>query len=417
MVPWFPLYYEEPLEIVSGEGCTVTDADGASYLEFYAGIAVNTLGYKVPEVHEAVERQLRKGVVHTSTFYLIGRQVELAERIAALSGIPDPLVFFTCSGTEAVEAALLATTEYRQSSQIIALRYGYHGRSFGGLGVTGDRHWQGSGLSPVRVAHARGGERRRGGLSGLDDKAYVRACREDLEELVGTSTPERTAAMIVEPVQGIAGGIPLVPGQLAAYREVLDEYEIPLIVDEVQTGWGRTGKYWGYQWHQITPDVLVFAKGVGNGFTLGGLVGRRDIMSSLDAPSISSFGGNHLSTAAAVATLDYIAAHDLTTAARRLGAVLIDGLKESLDDEPCVSQVRGQGLLLGIEFSHPGTLKPFPEMAARVQQLCRENALLVGLGGTFGNCLRLSPPLTVQEDQVRLATRVIAASTRAARAD
>lgn len=415
MAPWVPLYYEDPIEIVSGAGCTVTDAAGVSYLEFYSGIATNTLGYAVPEVMEAVERQLRSGVVHTSTFYLISRQVELAERVAALSGIPDPVVFFTCSGTEAVEAALLVTTEYRRSSQIIALRYGYHGRSFGALGVTGDSHWQGSGLSPLRVAHARNGERRRGGMSGLDDESYVRACREDLEELITTSTPERTAAMIVEPVQGTAGAVPLVPGQLAAYRAVLDRYEIPLIVDEVQSGWGRTGRLWGYQWHEVTPDVLVFAKGVGNGFTLGGLVGRRDIMSALDSPSISSFGGNHLSTAAANATLDYLTEHDLTAAAERLGTVFVEGLRQGLAEEPYVSQVRGQGLLLGIEYTRPGTLDPCPEIAARVQQICRERALLVGLGGTFGNCLRLSPPLTVREEQVREATRIIAVATREGR--
>ncbi|MFI2238801.1 aspartate aminotransferase family protein [Streptomyces chrestomyceticus] len=415
MPPWMPLFYEEPLEIVHGDGCMVTDSRDKTYMEFYSGIATNTVGYGVPGIEEAVRERLRTGVVHTSTFYLIREQVELAERIADASGIPDPVVFFTSSGTEAVETALLLATEYRDSHQVIALRYGYHGRSFGSLAVTGDRSWQGRGLSPLRVAYVHGGERRRGALAGLGDEDYVRACARDLEETIRTCTPERTAAMIAEPVQGIAGAVPSAPGQLAAYQEVLRRYDIPLIVDEVQTGWGRTGRYWGHQWHDVAPDVLVFAKGVGNGFAMGGLVGRRAIMSALAAPSISSFGGNPLSLTAALATLDHIDAYDLPARAGQVGALLLDGLRKSLADEPWVCEVRGQGLLLAVEYTHPGTLDPAPEMAAKVQEECRVLALLVGLGGSFGNCLRIMPPLTISDEQAVQATQIITAATREAR--
>ncbi|MFE0684738.1 aspartate aminotransferase family protein [Streptomyces sp. NPDC058961] len=415
MPPWMPLYYDQPLEIVSGSGSTVTGSDGVSYLEFYSGIATNLVGYGIPEIQEAVQSQLRTGVVHTSTFYLIRKQVELAERIAGLSGIDDPVVFFTCSGTEAVETALLLTTQYRASNQVIALRYSYHGRSFGALAVTGDRNWQGRGLSPLRVAHARGGERRHGGMADLNDTDYVHACTEDLRELLATSTPEATAAMVVEPVQGIAGAVPLVPGQLASYQAVLREHDIPLIVDEVQTGWGRTGRYWGYQWHDVTPDVLVFAKGVGNGLTMGGLVGRREIMSSLSHPSICSFGGNPLSLTSALATLDYIDSHDLPARSAHAGRILVEGLQRCLADEPWVCQVRGTGLLAAIEYTRPGTLEPAVDMATSVQETCRDMELLVGVGGTSGNCVRLLPPLTVSDDQVRQAIRVITDATRTAR--
>src|SRR4051812_23501041 len=134
---WMPLYYDEPIEIVSGSGRRVTDADGRSYLDFFGGVLTNMLGYDIPEVREAVERQLRTGVVHTSTLYLIRQQVELAEKIARLSGIPDARVFFTNSGTEANEAALLVATNHRRSNQVLAVRNGYHGRSYGAMGVTG----------------------------------------------------------------------------------------------------------------------------------------------------------------------------------------------------------------------------------------------------------------------------------------
>lgn len=401
MAPWVELFYEHPIEITSGKGCIVTDRDGKQYLDFYSGIATNLLGYGVPEIGEAVSGRLGSGVVHTSTFYLIREQVELAERIAKLSGIPDPVVFFGCSGTEAIETALLVTTEYRNSNQVIAARYSYHGRSFGALSVTGDRQWQGAGLTPLRVAYARSGERRYGGMAALGEHDYVRACAEDLEELIVTATPQRTAAMIVEPVQGIGGAIPLLPGQLTAYAEVLHRHGIPLIVDEVQTGWGRTGRYWGYQWDDVVPDMLTFAKGVGNGLTLGGVVGRRDIMSSLSGRSVSTFGGNPLSTAAATATLDYIDSHDLVDQADTTGRIILEGLRTALADHPWVYEVRGRGLLQAVEFVDPDTGGPSPQTALAVQESCRERNLLVGVGGVHGNCIRMNPPLTLSEEQAR----------------
>ncbi|MFJ5294872.1 aspartate aminotransferase family protein [Streptomyces sp. NPDC088348] len=408
--PWVPLFYEDPLEIESGSGRTVRGADGRDYLDFYAGVAVNILGYDVPEIREAAERTLRKGVVHSSTFYLIREQIELAERIADVSGIDDPVVFFTTSGSEAVETALLLATQYRQSRQVIALRYAYHGRSFGALSVTGDRAWQSQGLSPLRVAHARSGDKRNGGMAGLDDAAYVRACAQDLQEMIATSTPERTAAMLVEPIQGVAGAVPLVPGQLRAYADVLREQDILLIADEVQTGWGRTGRYWGYQWHGVTPDLLVFAKGVGSGFPLGGVVGRRDVMTSLPGASLSTFGGNALSCAVAAATLDYVDKHDLPTHALRMGALLREELAGKLTD-PSVGEVRGAGLLMAIEYVHPLTREPDAARARHVQEECRRLGLLVGLGGAFRNCLRIMPPLTVTAPEVRQAAGIIAAAS------
>lgn len=415
MAPWVELFYERPIEITSGKGCTVTDGDGKQYLDFYSGIAANLLGYDIPEIGEAVNGRLGKGVVHTSTFYLIREQVELAERIAGLSGVPDPVVFFCCSGTEAVETALLLTTEYSSSNQIIAARYSYHGRSFGSLSITGDRQWQGTGLTPLRVAYARSGERRYGGMAALDDQDYVRACADDLEELIATTTPQHTAAMIVEPVQGQGGAIPLLPGQLTAYAEVLRHHDIPLIVDEVQTGWGRTGRYWGYQWDDVTPDVLTFAKGVGNGLTLGGLVGRRDIMSSLSGRSVSTFGGNPLSTAAATATLDYIDSHDLVSHADTTGRILLEGLRSALADDPWVYEVRGRGLLQAVEFVDPDTAAPSPQTALKAQESCRERGLLVGVGGVHANCVRMMPPLTLSEEQAREGLDILASAIRDAR--
>ena len=194
---WMPLYYQEPIEIVSAKGAQVTDAAGRSYLDFFGGVLTNMLGYDIAEVREAVERQLRSGVVHTSTLYLIRQQVELAEKIARLSGIPDARVFFTNSGTEANEAALLLATNYRRSNSILAVRNSYHGRTYATIGITGNRSWSASALNPLNVSFLHSGDRMRGLFKGMSDDQYVTAAVEDarvlLRATIREAIVERTA--------------------------------------------------------------------------------------------------------------------------------------------------------------------------------------------------------------------------------
>ena len=241
MPNWVAMYYDEPLEIVSGKGSRVTDAAGKSYLDFFCGILTNMLGYDVPEVREAVERQLATGVVHTSTLYLIRNQVALAEKIARLSGIENAKVFFTNSGTEANETALLLATAVRKSSQVLALRNSYHGRSFGAVAITGNGAWKSSQLTPFGVHYLHGTDRQLPAFAGMSDAEYITACVADLRHVLATATAGDVACLIAEPIQGV-GGFAMPPdGLLRAYKEVLDERGILLISDEVQTGWGRTG--------------------------------------------------------------------------------------------------------------------------------------------------------------------------------
>lgn len=199
------LYYNEPIEIVSGKGNRVVDASGKTYLDFFAGILTNMIGYDVPEVREAVERQLATGVVHTSTVYLLRGQVELAEKIAKLSGIKDAKVFFTNSGTEANETALLLATYARGSDQVLAMRQSYHGRSFGTVSVTGNRAWKNSSLSPLNVHFLHGADRHLTQFRGLSDADYIAACVDDLRHVLSTATGGDVAALIAEPIQGWAG--------------------------------------------------------------------------------------------------------------------------------------------------------------------------------------------------------------------
>ncbi|WP_433374937.1 aspartate aminotransferase family protein [Streptosporangium sp. CA-115845] len=400
MPNWLALYYDEPIEIVSGKGNRVVDASGRSYLDFFAGILTNMIGYNVPEVREAVERQLATGVVHTSTVYLLRGQIELAEKIARLSGIQDAKVFFTNSGTEANEAALLLATYARKSDQVLAMRQSYHGRSFGTVGVTSNRSWKNNSLSPLNVHFLHGADRHLAQFRGLSDAGYIEACVDDLRHVLSTAVSSDVAALIAEPIQGV-GGFTMAPdGLFAAYQEVLDSEGILFISDEVQTGWGRTGSaFFGIQNHGVTPDMMTFAKGLGNGFAVGGVVARGDLMDNLHAVGLATFGGNPISMAAANATLDYVLDHDLQASAARTGALIIDGLREAAPRLPIVGDVRGRGLMFAVELVDPATGEPSPALANRFMEESRKAGLLAGKGGLRGNVLRMAPPLTLTMEE------------------
>ncbi len=412
---WQALYYDEPIEIVRGSGRRVWDADGTSYLDFFAGILTNMLGYDLPEVRAALTEQIGRGVLHTSTLYLIRSQVELAERIAALSGIPDAKVVFVNSGTEANEAALLFATQVRRSTQVLALRNSYHGRSFAAMGITGIRGWSASALSPVSVHYVQSGYRYRSPYRNLSDADYIRACADDLRDVIETTTSGDVACLIAEPIQGVGGFAVPPDGLFAALKDVLDEYGILLVSDEVQTGWGRTGEhFWGIGAHGVTPDAMTFAKGLGNGLAIGGVVARRELIDSIGANSISTFGGNPLSTTAAVATLDYLLDHDLQANAHKVGTRLLDGLRGLAEAHPAVGDVRGKGLMAAVELVVPGTTEPNVPATARVMEETKQGGLLVGKGGPRGNVIRISPPLTLTEDEVDEGLSILAAALAAA---
>ncbi|BCJ56282.1 aminotransferase [Actinoplanes sp. NBRC 14428] len=411
---WVTTYYgDEAIELVAGSGRRVTDSTGKTYLDFFGGVLTTMLGYDVAEVREAVERQLATGIVHSSTLYLIRQQVELAEKIARVSGIPDARVFFANSGTEANEAALLFATNHRRSNQILAVRNSYHGRSFAAMAITGHRSWSASGLSPLQVSWLHSGERLRGRMAGLSDAEHVEAAVEDLREVLATTTAGDVAALIAEPIQGVGGFVHAPDGLLGALKKELDNHGILLIADEVQTGWGRTGDhFWGYQAHDVQPDLITFAKGIGNGFALAGVVGRAELVNAVPATSFSTFGGNPISTAAGNAVLDYVLDHDLQHHAKRVGTILLDGLRAEAGGAGIVGEIRGRGLMLAVEFVRPGSTQPDAAATLRVFDECRRGGLLVGKGGLYGNVIRMGPPLTLTEDEAREGLAILAAAVR-----
>jgi 4-aminobutyrate aminotransferase len=410
---WLALYYDQPIEIDRGEGRYVWDAEGNRYLDFFAGILTTMTAHALPEVTKAVAEQAGK-ILHTSTLYLIRSQVELAERIAELSGIPDAKVFFTTSGTEANDTALLLATGYRRSNQILALRNSYHGRSFSAIAITGNRNWSSTSLSPVQTFYVHGGYRYRSPFGHLTDGDFIAACVADLEDVITTQTAGDVACLIAEPIQGV-GGFTTPPDKFfGAFKDVLDRYDILWISDEVQTGWGRTGEhFWGWQAHtgsDQTPDMLTFAKGLGNGLSIAGVVARAELMDSLPANSISTFGGSPITTAGALANLDYLLEHDLQGNAATVGGWLLDRLAEVERDNEVVGEVRGKGLMIGVELVEPGGKTPSPAAATRVLEATRRDGLLVGKGGLHGNVLRIAPPMTLTQDEAEEGFGILAAA-------
>jgi 4-aminobutyrate aminotransferase len=400
MPDWLAVSYRRPIALDHGEGSFVWDAEGNRYLDFFGGILTTMLGHAFPPVVEAVRAQAGR-LLHSSTLYLQEQTIELAETIAHLSGIPDAKVFFTTSGTEANDAALLLATSYRRSNQVLALRNSYHGRSFSTISVTGHRSWSPTSFSGLAVSYVHGGYRLRSPFAALDDDSYTRACVDDLRQIIDMTTAGDVACLIAEPIQGV-GGVAVPPrGFFGAMKDVLDEHGILFVSDEVQTGWGRTGDhFWGYEAHGLVPDLLTFAKGVGNGLALGGVVGSAEIMDHLTANSISTFGGNPLAAAGSLATLRHVVDDRLQGNARERGVQLGAGLHELCRAHPWVGEVRGMGLMWAVEVVTPGSLDPDAALAGELHEAARDAGLLVGRGGLYANVIRIAPPLNVTAGEV-----------------
>jgi 4-aminobutyrate aminotransferase len=412
---WLALYYEEPIALTRGEGRHVWDAEGNRYLDFFGGILTTLTAHGLPEVVDAVQQQAAR-ILHTSTLYLIESQIELAEQIAALVPIDDAKVFFTTSGTEANELALLLACTARRSNQILAMRNSYHGRSFAAMAVTGNRGWSASSLSPVQTSYVQGAYRYRSPWRDLSDADYVAAGVADLVDVLDTTTAGDVACLIAEPIQGVGGFAHPPDGFYGALAEVLSERGVLFVSDEVQTGWGRTGEhFWGFEAHGVTPAAITFAKGLGNGLGLAGVVASAELMDSVAANSISTFGGNPLATAAGLANLRYVLTHHLQKHAHEVGQQLHRHVADALDGVPLVADIRGKGLMLGIELADQDRT-PDAGAAGRALEHCRAAGLLIGKGGLYGNVLRIAPPLTVTADEIAVAadvlTRAVHASVR-----
>lgn len=393
-------YYAEPISIDHGVGSYVWDHDGRRYLDFFGGVLTTMIGHAHPAVTAAVQAQAAK-VMHTSTLYLSEPMIEFAEMVAAASGIPDARVYFTPSGSEANDAALLLASEYRKSSQILAVRNSYHGRVFSTQAVTSHSSWRSTALSGLQVQFVQGGYRLRSPFRHLDDDAYVDACVNDLVQLLDMTSAGQVAAMIAEPIQGVGGFATPPDGLFGRFGKELSNRGILFISDEVQTGWGRTGEhFWGYQAHGIVPDMLTFAKGVGNGITLAGVVARAEIMDAIKVLQFSTFGGNPLSAAAGSATLRTVQQENLQHNAKVMGERFAAAMAPAVAAAPWIAEMRGRGLMWAFECCEPGGTEPDKARTTEFHEACKRHGLLVGKGGLYGNVIRLAPMLNVTVDEL-----------------
>ena len=392
--------FDEPISIDRGEGSYVFTAGGDRYLDFFGGVLTTMIGHNHPKVAAAVAEQAAK-VMHTSTLYLNEPMIELAERITNLSGIPDARVFFTASGTEANDTALLLATSFRKSNQVLAMRNSYHGRSFTAQAITSHSSWSSTSISGLDVNFVQGGYRLRSPFRDLDDAAFTEACVDDLAQMLDMMSAGDVACLIAEPIQGVGGFATPPDGFFGAFKKELDARGILLISDEVQTGWGRTGEhFWGYQAHDTVPDMLTFAKGVGNGAALAGVVARAEIMDTIQVTSFSTFGGNPLSAAAGNATLQALADEDMQANALARGRQLTAGLEAAVASNDWMAELRGKGLMQAIEFVHEGSNEADAATAGVFLERCRAHGLLVGKGGLYGNVIRIAPMLNVTEAEM-----------------
>lgn len=402
--------YADPISIDRGQGSYVWDLEGNRYLDFFGGVLTTMVGHNNASVTAAVQAQAAK-VMHTSTLYLSEPMILLAERIAALSGIPDARVFFTTSGTEANDTAILLATSFRKTNQVLAMRNGYHGRSFTAQAITSHASWSSTSLSGLQVTFVQGPYRLRSPFAALDDDAFTQAAVDDLSQLLDMTSAGSQAALIAEPIQGVGGFATPPDGFFGAIHKELANRGILFISDEVQTGWGRTGEhFWGYQAHGIIPDILTFAKGVGNGVTLAGVVARAEIMDTIQVTSFSTFGGNPLSAAGGLATLEYVQANDLQANAKRMGQRFVDQFGPVVDRTPWIAELRGRGLMWAFEITATDSLQPDVARTTAVLEAAKTHALLVGKGGLYGNVIRLAPMLDVSADEVDEGVAALAAA-------
>lgn len=394
-------YFKTPLVVEKAKDQFLWDADGNRYLDFFGGIVTISVGHCNETVNRKVHEQIDK-LEHVSTVFATQPQLDLAKRIAGISpGGALRKSFFTNSGTEANETAIVTARCYTGSSEIIALRHSYHGRSANMMAATGQATWRIGGVPQPGFVHAHNAYCYRCPFNLTYPTCNVQ-CARDVEELIKTSTSGRVAAFIAEPIQGVGGFIVPPKEYFAIIQDIVKKHGGLFISDEVQTGWGRTGgKWFGIEQWGVTPDIMTSAKGLGNGLPIGMTTARPEVADALKGVTISTFGGNPVTTTAAKAVIDFIDEHNLMINAAEMGAYISAKLHEMKAKFPLIGDVRGMGLMQTIELVEDRDKKtPAPALTSEVMEACREMGVLVGRGGTYSNCIRITPPLNIARSDV-----------------
>jgi len=407
LTPALVTYYKNPIMIVDGHMQYLFDEKGKRYLDGFAGIVSVSAGHCHPKVMEAVNIQNSR-LQHTTTIYLHPNIAKFAEKLA--STLPDGLdcVYFTNSGSEANDLAILMARAYTKNYDVIALRNGYHGGSQGAMGLTAHSTWKYSVPQGFGVHHTVVPDRYRGHFD-YDDPDSGTKYAMDVQDVIQRGSSGSIAAFIAEPTQGVGGVIEMPPGYLkSAYQYVRSAGGI-CIADEVQTGFGRTGEhFWGFESHGVVPDMVVMAKGIGNGCPLAAVVTTKEIAQSLtEAIHFNTFGGNPVSCAQGLASLEVLLEDDMQGNCTRLGKKLFAGLHELQKKYDCIGDVRGKGLMVGVELVEDEDKTPATQLTANVFETCKDLGLIIGKGGYFGNVLRIKPPMCLNENDIDFMLEVL----------
>ena len=400
--------YKEPLLIVEGHMQYLFDETGRRYLDLLAGIATVSCGHCHPTITARVKAQIDR-LQHATTIYAHPNFPELGKKLAAR--MPDGLdvTYFTNSGSEANELAIAMARLYTGNEDVVAVRGAYHGGTATPMGLTSHSTWKFPLPGVGRIHHAACPDPYRSQFDGTPEEIAEQSA-EDIRDLIKFTTSGSVAGFIAEPIQGVNGVTRGANNYLGRAYEIVREYGGLCISDEVQTGFGRTGEtYWGFERHDVVPDIVTMAKGIGNGFPLAAVTTRAEIAEALTGRiHFNTFGGNPVSMAAGSAVLDVIDEEGLQENARVVGAILGAGFEELQKRHPLIGDVRGLGLMRGVELVRDrATKEPAPEETLQLLESAREMGVLLGKGGFYGNVLRLKPPMCMTREDAEFALEVL----------
>lgn len=405
LFPCVTNYYLTPLPIKKGEGLYVYDWEDNKYLDFFGGILTVSIGHCQPEIVKEIDDQIHT-LQHTSTLYPTYPMVMLAEKLSQITPGKLKKCFFTNSGTEATEMAILTAQLHTGAREVVALRHSYHGRSFLAMTLTGHASWRVGGNYFPGITHAASPYCFRCEFGATYPNCDIE-CAKNIDELIKTTTSGKIAAFIAEPIQGVGGFITPPKEYFEIAVGITKKYGGLFISDEVQTGFGRTGgKWFGIEHWGVEPDIMTFAKGLANGTPIGVTIATEEVADSFKALSISTFGGNPVSTRAGLATLNYIEEHDLVNHVETVGNYLKMRLLELKDKYPLIGDVRGKGLMIGIELVKDRK-EPAVNEISKLFENTKERGLLIGKGGLYGNVVRISPPMTVDKPAIDEAVEIL----------
>jgi 4-aminobutyrate aminotransferase len=400
-----------PLVARRGRGVRVEDVDGNEFLDFAAGIAVVSTGHCHPEVVAAIQKQAAELIHISGTDFYNEHLTDLADRLSAVAPMPGPHKFFYGnSGAEAIECALKLARYHTGRQQIISFFGGFHGRTMGALSLTGSKPQQRRRFSPLvpGVTHIRFPYTYRGCTGGpQEEEAFSLGCARYIEEKLFKTTvaPEEVAAIFIEPIQGEGGYVVAPDNFMRELRAICNRHGILLVVDEVQCGAGRTGKWWAVEHSGVEPDMVCIAKGIASGMPLGICMTRAEIMDWVPGSHASTFGGNPVCIAAALATMNIIEREGMANAAR-VGSLMMERLTGWTSSHPLVGEVRGRGLMIGIELvKDKATREPAAALRNRVEVLAFERGLMIL--GCGESSIRLCPPLIVNEHEAMIALDIL----------